>query len=204
MPDFLANLSAFEDRIDATKTKIKDIEFGDISIGALVLDAPKRVVDIAAIYKKIADMVSPGQTILAWQDFLHPAAFEIPACLGLLTSIQTPVHVVSSGTMVGFQIDRAWAEEDIDEERLTIADWTPSDAQQVWDYWKPIIPAREAASFESGLCMLLRDLNHIDEAIARLRPLLLDDYCRKRWIKWNKTSLRDRYFPLFNLLSEVG
>jgi hypothetical protein len=201
MDDFLDNVSDYSHLIDARKSKIKDIEFDPQKISILVLDAPKRVADISKIYRCLSKKVELGTTILAWQDFLHPASFEIPACLYAMAKYQEPAHVVSDGTLVGFRAIANWDVKDVTPEILSFNDWSLSECFEAWEYWDIVVPDYQKPSFQSGLAMLLHDLGYYDEALNLLSSVIDDKLCRLRWNKWKATSLSKRYAKLFETVT---
>lgn len=197
MPDFLENVADFEEIIDARRSKIKDVEFDPDPIEILVLDAPKRATDIAAVLNGASDRVILGKTVIAWQDFLHPASFEIPAVLAEMAAFERPIHVVDDGTMVGFQVEKLWTKADVTKAAIAFTNWSLEESHEAWDYWRAIVPERAWPSFQSGLAMLLHDKGMIDEACALLETIIDDKLCMARWQKWRKTSIPTRYARLF-------
>lgn len=197
MPDFLKNVADYADIIDARRSKIRDIAFDPGEIEILVLDAPKRAADIAAVLTGISSHIIPGETIIAWQDFMHPVSFEIPAILAELTEFQSPVHVVRDGTMVGFRIDKVWTDADVTRAAIAFRNWSLKDGTDAWRNWKSIVPEPAWASFQSGLAMLLHDNGLVEEACDLLETIIDDKLCMARWQKWRKTSIPARYPALF-------
>lgn len=197
MPDFLENVADFEDLIEARRSKIKDIKFDAGEIELLILDAPKRANDIAVVLNEISAKVIPGHTVIAWQDFLHPASFEIPAILAEMAPFETPVHVVEDGTMVGFRVDGSWTKADVMKATLAFKNWNFEESRDAWENWRAVVPDKAWPSFQSGLAMLLYDNGMIDEACALLETIIDDKLCNARWQKWRKTSIPARYPNLF-------
>ncbi|SMY10363.1 class I SAM-dependent methyltransferase [Flavimaricola marinus] len=197
MQDFLDNVADYSDLIDARRSKIENIEFDADNIELLILDAPKRAADIFAVMNGVADKVIPGHTIIAWQDFLHPASFEIPAVLADMAAFQTPAHIVDDGTMVGFQVEKRWTAADVTKAALGFRNWSLEECSVAWESWRSIVPTAAWPSFQSGLSMLLHDNGMIDEACRLLETIIDDKLCKARWQKWRKTSIPARYPRLF-------
>ena len=202
MPEFLANTAPYADSIEAHRAKISELRLPEGKIEVLILDAPKRIIDISTILVQLADKAIAGQTITAWQDFLHPPSFEIPAALYGLRDYMEPCHFVTQGTVIGLRVVKPWDAQAALPGRLSHKAWTPEEAQAAWDYWHPFIPQHERESFRSGLAMLLHDIGHKEAARDILKSCLKDPVCLARWQKWDDTSLPSRYRSLFSLLEE--
>ncbi|MEQ8964373.1 MAG: class I SAM-dependent methyltransferase [Azospirillaceae bacterium] len=204
MPDFLAHTAPFADRIDAKRSTVTKLEFDPGPIELLVVDAPKRTKDVAALLAKLSPHVMPGVTVMAWQDFMHSASFEIPACLSSLTDHLEPLRPVEVGSLAAFRIRRPWRPRDVAADRLDFHHWSPVRAVAEWEAWKPFVPDDLWPSFLSGLAMLLHDNGSIGTANDILEEVKDDPLVKARWQRWCRTSLANRYAPLFDHMTAIG
>jgi len=204
MPDFERYTHPLRNHIDSRRCKIADLAFDFGPVEILVVDAPKRLKDISALLQKFGPHAIPGVTVMAWQDFMHTASSEIPACLSHLMDKLEPIAPVETGSMVALRVVKAWQPEDVTVERLDFHDWSVRRAEAEWAAWRPFVPAHLRPSFHSGLAMILHDMDKIDAAIAVLDKTKDDELVRQRWERFQRTSLLDRYAPLFGHLVAVG
>jgi predicted O-methyltransferase YrrM len=198
MPDFLANVHQYRDIVQPVKAKIADIVLPEGGIEVVVLDAPKRRYDISAILTKLSRRIMPGKTIMVWQDFMHAPSFEIPACLYMIADRFEPVHAVTSGSLVALRVVRDWNKPDVSLSALSFDKWSYEQAVSVWDYWTPMVPDTNKASFRAGLAFLLHDLGMKKEAVDVIAGLVDDERLNLGMKRWGMTSLAMRYEPLFS------
>ena len=157
----------------------------------------QNAIDIAAVLFGISKHIILGCTTIAWQDFMHPASFEIPAILAEMKEFQSPVHIVDDETIVDFRVNKFWTEADVTKATIAIRNWSLDDGINAWQDWKGIVPSYAWPSFQSGLAMLLHDCGMIDEAREVLDTIIDDKLCMARWKKWQDTSIPARYPALF-------
>lgn len=199
MQEFMVNTKPFSNWIEARRSKIQDIRLPNEKVEVIVLDAPKRTIDISSILIQLANRTIPEQTVMAWQDFLHPPSFEIPAALYALHDHLDICHFVTEGTVVGFKIETPWTARDALPAQLSYKTWSLEEAIEAWDFWLALIPERELPSFRTGLAMLLHDIGYIEAAQRVLEDCLSDPLALARWKKWDDTSLPKRYEALFTM-----
>ena len=199
MPEFLANLGPYAARIRPVRTKISEISLPDEAVEIMVLDAPKRLRDISASLTQIAGRTIPSTTILAWQDFMHGASFEIPATLYALRDKLSPIHSITTGCMLAFRVTDGWRAEEVSVHALDFSHWSSAECVAVWEYWLPAVSPSQQPAFRIGLAMLLHDLGHAEAAneetvrLARTHGAAL----AAKMAKWGEGSLRARYAPVF-------
>lgn len=197
LPDFISNLDGYLDRLDIRREKIQALRIKECPVEVVVLDAPKRLADISTVMTQLAGRLLPGTSILCWQDFMHPASFEIPACLSRFHDYLEPLHVVEDGSLVAFRVKENWTRRASGERLLSFSGWSIDYAEKIWDSWEGILPEQRKPSFRAGLSMLLHDLGHVSEAKAMLAAVSDDPIIIAQWDRWSRTSLATRYSALF-------
>ena len=122
---------------------------------------------------------------------------DAPIMAPEIVAFQSPIHVVSDGTLVGVRVDKVWEQQDITSAASAFKSWTVDESFAAWEKWREIVPSAAWPSFQSGLAMLLETNGYIDEAQALLRTVIDDMLCFGRWNKWQNTATARRHPALF-------
>lgn len=204
---FKKNVAPLVQFVDANPGEIAKIKWTGHPIALMVIDAPKRVPEIAAVLTEFGPHVKRG-AVMVWQDFCHFPSYAIPACLYRLKSKIKFVEAVVPGETVITEVVEPWQKVNVSERVLSLGTWGADAVANAWAYWRSQLPPAKHAMFDGGEAMFLCDLGRVDLACAKLREALSrdSDEAKDKWreIRDTRAGLVKRYRPLFDELRKMG
>lgn len=199
-PYYEKNIEAYEDIVDTTTADFRSIKWDGEPIEILFLDAPKNASALSATLGAFAPSLIPGESIIVFQDYLHPPSYELALCVERLSDKVRVRHTVLDGGTVSFQVMERLEPQDYDTTSFEVKDMSLDEILKAWDNILSPMPEQARTRFTPGKAMHLYDIGEVDMACKIIEEL---DFLRRMvsiWSYWYKTSvLADRYRPLFEI-----
>ena len=202
-PLFRRLVAPLGELIEARRGEVRSFVWDGPPIEILLVDAPKQVPDILGFVDGFGGgLLTPGAT-LAFQDYLHPPAYALPAVLSLLGDALKVEEVVLDGHLVGFSVHRPLSLTAGQRAAADLAAWTPAQAMRTFDELAGRMPMGTAARLRLSLAFFLHDLGDAGAASATARELAEDPGLRWPIEQLAPTSVYWRYPPIFEAFGVV-
>lgn len=196
-PLFRRFVAPLGDRIEVRRAEVRDVRWDGPPVELLLVDAPKQVPDILGLIDGFGGkLIAPGATV-AFQDYLHPPSYALPAILSLLGDALRIEDVILDGYLVGFSVRRPLAMTAELRRRADLAGWSPGEARSAFEGLAAVMPLAAAPRLRLSLAFFLSDLGAADEAGALSGELAEDPSLRRVVEVLAPTSIYWRYPSIF-------
>ncbi|HMR33889.1 MAG TPA: hypothetical protein PKA13_21635 [Geminicoccaceae bacterium] len=182
--------------IEVRRGEVRGFVWDGPPIEILLVDAPKQVPDILGFVDGFGGSLMAGAT-LAFQDYLHPPAYALPAVLSLLGDALRVEDVVLDGHLAGFSVRRPLVLTAAQRAAADLAAWTPARAMRTFDELAARMPEGTAPRLRLSLAFFLHDLGDAAGAAGLARELARDPGLRWPVEQLAPTSVYWRYPPIF-------
>lgn len=199
-PYFEENVEPFKDIIETTTADFRKIRWSGEPIEILFLDAPKTSGGFHATFNAFAKYLMPGESIVAFQDYLHAPSYDLALCIQHLGDKLELRHVVHNGGTVSFQVMGKIEPSDYDIEDLKFRRMNKDQIFEAWERILSPLPDVTRERFATGKAMHLCDIGQVDEACAVLAGLDIDEYMQSKWRAWRmQEPMVEKYGPLIDV-----
>ena len=196
-PLFRRLVAPLGDLIEARRGEVRSFVWDGPPIEILLVDAPKQVPDILGFIDGFGgSLLAPGAT-LAFQDYLHPPAYALPAVLSLLGDALRVEDVVLDGHLAGFSVQHPLVLTTGQRADADLASWTPDRAIRTFGDLAGRMPEGAAPRLRLSLAFFLHDLGEVAAATSISRDLAADPSLHWPVEQLAPTSVYWRYPPIF-------
>ncbi len=185
--------------IKSVRTEVAGFRWDRGPIEILVVDAPKQAADVVAVIDGLAGSLLPAGGVLAFQDYLHPPSYALPAILSLLGDALAQETVIIEGCLVAFASRRPIRLDDDARARTDLGRWTVGEAQAAFARVAASLPDAAANVVRLSLAFFLHDLHATEAACALAGSLAADPDLRWRMGILAPKSVYWRYRPIFEV-----
>jgi len=199
-PYFEENICDYRDVVAVTNADYKNIQWNGGPIEILFLDAPKNAFGFHATFKAFGPHLIPGESVVVFQDYLHPPSYDLAFCLHRIRHKLECCHVVHDGGTVSFRLLEALDKSDWALAALKFNKLSAAEINAAWDDILAPLPEPAWRRFCAGRAIHLCDNGHVAEACAAMEALDFDNRMRRVWTFWGRQQpFQDRLGPLFEV-----
>jgi hypothetical protein len=163
LPVFKKFLGDVYPHVIPVKTDVKNIQWNGGPIEILHLDAPKKIGELAPLWRMLGPKLIPGRSVVVLQDFVYPGAYAIPLVMGVLGDAFR-VHAIPDPDKC--TVSFRYKKETAFDQDLDIAHWSLTKVLDSWQRMKDqLATVEQKAYFNFGLAAYFYERGHVKKAL---------------------------------------
>jgi methyltransferase family protein len=170
MPFFQANVSQVYAHVRATKTTIDELEWRDLPVELLFIDAPKTFADLTRTLFVFGPYLTVGRSLVILQDFFFTPAYPISMTVAAMGDGARLVHTVTGTSTAAFVLDSPLPTRGVPKGWKY---WTKSDdaVERSWRQLIAAIPDEQKSLLDPALAFYFLDRGKPDRARHHMRQI---------------------------------